>query len=128
MNKKGKGIVVNVLPRAILGADICMDPTSLPGRTNPGRVYEMYFNGSSRNAKEIITHDFTANGLESAFTLLVDFLSHYDTEQHAGYKHVLDKSKTDNSLLVVMKEVIDEIISKELYIYYKINSKKSYFC
>jgi len=38
LNKKGKGIVVNVLPRAILGADICMDPTSLPGRTNPGRV------------------------------------------------------------------------------------------
>ncbi len=41
------------------------------------------------------------------------------------YKNFLDKSKTDNSLLVVMKEVIDEIISKELYIYYKINSRKS---
>ena len=49
-----------------------MDPTSLPGRTNPGRVFEMYFNASSRNAKEIILHEYHSKGLESAFEMFVD--------------------------------------------------------
>lgn len=119
----GKGIVIKVVPKAELGADICMDPTSLPGRTNPGRIIEMKFNAASRNAKEIIVHDYHVNGLVSAFGLLVDFLSYFDTEQHLVYKYAYE-NRDSPSILTLMKETLEEITNKELYLYYKISSRK----
>lgn len=120
----GKGIVVNVLPKSELGADICMDPTSLPGRTNPGRVYEMYFNASSRNAKEIIVHDYHTNGLESAFKLFVDYMSYFDTELSASSKFVYENRHSSPEFFNIMKEHLDKIEEKENYNYYKVSSRK----
>lgn len=114
-----KGIVVDVRPREEMGCDIIMDPTSLPGRMNPGRIIETYFMGSSRNAREIITHIFHQHGLTEAFTKLVDFLKYFGTEQYYIYNHALQ-----NNDLINMEKALKTVIDKELYLYYKISSKR----
>ena len=48
--------------------------------------FEMYFNASSRNAKEIILHEYHSKGLESAFEMFVDYISHFDTGIKCGCK------------------------------------------
>ncbi len=153
-----KGIIVDVrddMPVDKYGnvADIIMDPTSIPGRMNAGRLYESYFGGASRNARmkvlESITgyniddkdNDFgwyenyidkvtekardmivkdldydNANTINKAFDVLLEFLSIIDTEQYVSY------SKVDNSDDKL--EILREIVEKELYIYYKVSSKK----
>ena len=102
-----------------MGCDIIMDPTSLPGRMNPGRIIETYFNGSSRNAKEILTHFYHQHGLIPTFTKLVEFLKIYHTEQYYIYKEALD-----NNDIVNMEKAMHTILEKEMYLYYKISSKK----
>ena len=117
MNTKAKGIVVDVRPRSEMGCDIIMDPTSLPGRMNPGRIIETYFMGSSRNAKEIILHEYHSKGLESAFEMFVDYISHFDTELSVAAKHVYENRHTTPEYLQIMKEHLDVLTEKENYIY-----------
>ena len=114
-----KGIIVDVRPREVMGCDIIMDPTSLPGRMNPGRIIETYFNGSSRNAREILTHYYHQHGLVPTFTKLLDFLKMYHTEQYFIYKDALD-----NNNITDMEKEFHTIMEKELYLYYKISSRK----
>ena len=114
-----KGIIVDVRPREEMGCDIIMDPTSLPGRMNPGRIIETYINGSSRNAKEILTHMYHQQGLIPTFTKLVEYLKMYSTEQYFIYKEALD-----NNDIVNMEKAMHTVLEKELYIYYKISSRK----
>lgn len=114
-----KGIVVDVRPRSEMGCDIIMDPTSLPGRMNPGRIIETYFMGSSRNAKEILKHHYHMHGLIPTFEKLLDYLKIFGTEQYYIYKDAYDKKELD-----LMEKAINTILEKELYIYYKISSKR----
>lgn len=114
-----KGIIVDVRPREEMGCDIIMDPTSLPGRMNPGRIIETYINGSSRNAKEILTHYYHQHGLIPTFEKLLDYLKIFATEQYFIYKEAFD-----NKELVLMEKALHTILEKELYIYYKISSRR----
>lgn len=102
-----------------MGCDIIMDPTSLPGRMNPGRIIETYFMGSSRNAKEILTHHYHEHGLVPTFEKVVDYLKHLGTEQYYIYNHALV-----NNDLINMEKSLKTIIEKEFYLYYKISSRK----
>lgn len=123
-----KGIIVDIrenMPVDRYGneADIIMDPTSIPGRMNAGRLYESYFGAASRNAKRIVLEtigsgvdDATDDALNKAYDVLLEFLSVFDTEQYYSYKEVEDISDKI--------EILKEIEEKELYLYYKVSSKK----
>ena len=105
-----------------------MDPTSLPGRTNPGRVFEMYFNISTINAKEIILKDLEINGMEFAMASYVDYLSHFDTEQFA-VAEFLYNNRNNKEYYDLLAEQIESFKVSENYLYYKISSKKkAAFC
>ena len=141
-----KGIIVDVRPRHKMPrdkygnyADIIMDPTSIPSRMNAGRIYESYFNASSRNTRRILLDnlvgsytdgDFTLlndyeNAIENAtdeklletYDMLLEFLSVIDTEQYPAY---LEARKDMDKV----NEIMLEIAEKELYLYYKVSSKK----
>jgi hypothetical protein len=105
--------------------DIVMDPTSIPGRMNIGNLYEQYFNSVSRHTKYIITNKMkelnedlsimTDSTVSKLFTIVLGLLDIIDTEQAIGY-HKADKHQK--------REILKEIVEKELYLYYKISSKK----
>ena len=104
-------------------SDIIMDPTSIPGRMNAGRLYESYFGTASRNAKRIVMEDLGVSleeasdkDINKAFNSVLEFVSILDNEQYATYKEV--KSIEDKTL------ILEDIIENEFYIYYKISSKK----
>jgi len=141
-----KGIIVDVrkrstMPRDMYGnyADIIMDPTSIPSRMNSGRTYESYFNASSRNTRRMLLDNLVGSRREGDFILLND---HSDAVENATEEKLFE---TYNMLLEFLKivateqydyyykyrkdinsvkAILSEISSKELYLYYKVSSKK----
>ena len=106
-------------------ADVIMDPGSVISRMNPGRLYEQYFNGSSRRCQFLITQamggkklkdKYTDAEVEKGWKLLLDFLQIFETEQIKVYKEVKDRESK--------LEILLECIFQEVLIYYKLESEK----
>ena len=139
-----KGVVVEIRkdedmpydPVNNIRADIIMDPSSIPSRMNVSRLYEQYFNAFSRRTKALVTdmiNGYTDVNLSNqekidilteeqtleAFKLVVGLLEHLDTEQYYAYKNALDSVN-----IYAIKEILLEILDKELFLYYKVSSKK----
>ena len=117
-------------------ADIVMDPSSIPSRMNVSRLYEQYFNAFSRKTKKLVTdviNNYTDANISNqekidilteeqtleTFKIVVGLLEHLDTEQYYVYKNALDSIN-----IYAIKEILLEIIEEELFIYYKVSSKK----
>jgi len=137
-----KGVIVSIMPDKDMPVDkygnqaeIMMDPTSIASRMNVGRIYEQYFNGVSRKTKRMVTEMATKNCSDltieeiidtmsneetiNIFNIVVNLLKILDTEQYYGYKELMDSNN-----ITSIKDIIYEIITKELYLYYKISSDK----
>lgn len=97
--------------------DAIMDPTSIVSRMNLGRLYEQYFNAASRIAKtKVIEYmDKHPKDIEGAFDIVLRFIKIFETEQYEGY---LDTTLEEK------KMILDEVREKELYILYRLSSKK----
>lgn len=127
--KKKKGIITTIrseeeAPYDKYGnkVDLIMDPTSIPGRMNPGRLYEMYFGAASRNARRIIREELkgpvdtlTDAEINKVFKSVLEATSMLDTEQHQYYL----KATMDDK-----REILTEIQESEFRLLYKISSKK----
>lgn len=127
-----KGVIVQVrddedMPRSLDGtivADIVMDPGSVVSRLNVSRVYEQYFCGASRKTQSLLRNaigmksikELTMEDVNKGFEILLGFLKLIDTEQYEGYANLSDINKK--------KEILWECLHKEVYILYKVSSKK----
>jgi len=116
-------------------ADLITDPNSIASRMNIGRLYEQYFNAASRHTKKLVINaiqslDTSMDPLELleimspketivVFDIALGLLKIIDTEQYVGYANLV---KTNN--IYSIKEILHEIMTKELFIYYKVSSKK----
>ena len=137
----GKSIVCEIrkdedMPRDKNGvyADIISDPGGTIGRMNIGRLYEGYLCKASREAKRIIENEIIAidenNDFKSTirnlskdmavgiFSTAIEFLKSFDTEQYKAYSNIRDVN--------IIKDILIEIVEKELYVYYGIDSKDAY--
>lgn len=135
------------MPQNIYGerADIIMDPSAVAARMNAGRIYEIYFNAASRHNKYLITnalkcesstlpisrnealplgvvaelkplHMYSMSVIQNAYNTLLGFLKILDTPQYYAYAKVTDRKQ--------MEIVLQEILEKELFIHYRLNSSK----
>lgn len=130
-----KGVIVGVwdddkMPYTMINghkviADIIMDPSSVVSRMNPGRIYEMYFNAISRKTQSEIRKvmggikpilKYTKKEIEDGWMILLGLLKILGTEQFTEY------SKLTNQHDIL--EILDECLTKEVFIYYKISSDK----
>ena len=133
----GKGVITDIKPRKdmpkdLLGnvSDMVMCPTTIPSRMNIGTLYEQYFNGMSRHVKKMImemyiTDDPTTipdNVILQQFVLLLEFLEIIGTEQFVYYNNTYINNDMSN-----MRSIIEEIYIKELYLLYKVSSKRKPF-
>lgn len=107
-------------------ADIVMDPASLVSRMNVGRIYEHIFNDMSRRCKTLMLNDLggqkdidkvSDKQVMVAFNTLLGLLQIIDTEQYPMY---LEASKD----ILKVREIVSECVNKEVYILYRITSKK----
>lgn len=130
-----KGVIVQVrddkdMPYTFINgekvvADIIMDPSSLVSRMNVGRIYEHYFNAMSRKTQYEIKqalgglkpiNDYNEKEIESGWSVLLGLLEIIGTEQYIEYKKI--KNIEDK------KHILEECINKEVYILYRVSSKK----
>lgn len=116
------------------GADIIMEQTSIPSRMNISVLYEHYINGSSRRARDMVIEkirqidssrpltDVISTSTEKqtmeVFDIVLEYLSIFNTEQYAGYKEIKDSNN-----IYSIHEILNEIVNKELYVYYKVSSE-----
>lgn len=146
-----KGVIVQIrddkdMPYSKDGryvADLIMDPGSVVSRLNVSRVYEQYFNASSRVVRNMvrdiigdsylnyfevtyngndagldkkkITKDF-ADRVNRAFEVVLDYLKIFDNEQYYGYCKVTSFEEKFN--------IIWECVTKEVYVLYRVSDKK----
>lgn len=146
-----KGVVVKVLPLIDMPydpntneyADIIQDSTSINSRMNVSWLYEMYFGAMSRRTKRLIRETlgliptilpnnsimdnnfsiFTkeelkakGNLVDKAYNILLGLLEIIGTDQITVYK----EATLDQKL-----EILLECINKEVFIVYRLNSKKT---
>ena len=127
-----KGIVVdivddNLMPYNTNGvrADMILDPTSIPSRVNPGRLYEQYFNGATRETQRLLREmasdernvdKLSTDKIEEMYKFLLGFYNIFETEQSMAYNAVSD--------INIKKEILSVCLNKEVYLQYKLSSKK----
>lgn len=130
-----KGVVVQVrenedMPYTMINgekvfADVVMDPSSLVSRMNVGRIYEHYFNAMSRKTQYEIRKamggiksidQYKVSELEAGWNILMGLLELIGTEQFIEYNKIKD--------IEVKKHILEECINKEVYIIYRVSSKK----
>ena len=130
-----KGVIVGVwdddkMPYTMINghkviADIIMDPSSVVSRMNPGRIYEMYFNAISRKTQAEIRKamggikpilKYSKKEIEDGWKILLGLYKIIGTEQYTEY------SKLTNQHDIL--EILDECLTKEVFIYYKVSSDK----
>lgn len=105
-------------------ADVVMDPAAVTSRMNPGRIYEQYFNGMSRKTQYEMRKVLNFKGIEecnekqlsTAWDILLGMLELLGTEQYDEYKSITD--------IDTRNEILKECIEKEVYLFYRISSKK----
>lgn len=93
-------------------ADLIMDPSSLPSRSNVGLVYEQYFNGASRKLRDIVRHEPDDN---VAWSHVIAFLEAYGGPQLEYYSNATPEEQ---------REILTEIREKEFYLHYSVSSDK----
>ncbi|MDE6209901.1 MAG: hypothetical protein K2M73_09555 [Lachnospiraceae bacterium] len=123
-----KGVVVDVrpdneMPVDMYGnrAEIIMDSTSIANRMCVGRLYHQDFCDASRYVKEQVTEIMNKGGDSEAnyylaYEKILDLLKVLGTEQFKCYQDITDINQ--------IKEIVDETIRDELYLYYKVSSAK----
>jgi hypothetical protein len=130
-----KGVIVGVwddekMPYTMINghkviADVIMDPSSVVLRMNPGRIHEMYFNAISRKTQAEIRKamggikpilEYTKKEIEDGWNILLGLYKIIGTEQYTEY------SKLTNQRDIL--EILEECITKEVFIYYKVSSDK----
>lgn len=106
-------------------ADIVMDPSSIVSRMNIGRSYEHYFNAISRRTQHLIKQAIGGNKLKEQYTkkdidqgwnILLGLLEILGTEQYDVYKKLTREEDK--------RDILYECITEEVYLYYKVSSKK----
>lgn len=105
-------------------ADVIMDPSSIISRMNAGRLYEQYFNGMSRKCQKLVRESVnykyidqcTDDEINNAYNIILGLLELLDTEQYKTYKSVKD--------INVKKDIVNEALTKEVYLLYKVSSDK----
>ena len=132
-----KGVIVEVRPDEYMPytidefgntvrADIIMDPLSVVSRMNVGRLYEHFFTGMSTKCKnhmieavnkELDINKISDENVNKAFDILLGLLKIIGTEQYDGYLAVSDNME-------LKREIVDECINKEVYIYYSVSAVK----
>lgn len=93
-------------------ADILMDPSSLPSRSNVGRVYEQYIAAASRKARQIIINE---KDDKKAWEHVLGFLKAVGTEQYDYYAKATPQDK---------HEILSQIREREFYLLYRTASKR----
>lgn len=124
-----KGVITSVIPDEHMitcedgsRADIVMDPSSIVSRMNVGRLYEQYFNASSRKAKKLITAaipnraNYTDKEAMDAFKILLEYVSIVNETQYKAYASVKDMKD--------IRTIIDECLDKEVHILYTVSAEK----
>lgn len=134
-----KGIICNVrpdneMPKSKDGtvADIIMDPNSTIARMNVGRLYETFMNGVSRKVKgdilkmvnafavnfpiDQVAYNIPLDLVDSIFNYLLGCLELIGNEQFKSYAEVKDEESK--------REIINDIIVNDFYIWFPIDNKK----
>ncbi|EPU3829025.1 hypothetical protein ACVWU4_001006 [Campylobacter coli] len=125
-----KAVIVKIVPDKDMPvdkngnrADIIMEPGSVVNRMNPGRVYEQYIAGMSRKCQYLITSKYgkdiskyTEDMVNDSYNIILGLVKILDTEQYDAYNRVTD--------INTKLEIVKEAIEKEVYLYYKVSSKK----
>lgn len=126
-----KGICVEVTPDHLMPydsngvrADIVMDPLSIARRMNISRLYEQGFTAMARhtrdrirqNAGNTLTHSYLSDRqINELFEDVLGLIKILDNEQYAEYSKFGINDKRD---------VIQDILTDELYLFYRISNKK----
>lgn len=105
-------------------ADIVMEPASVVSRLNVSRLYEQYFCGMSRKTQQLIKdaigvkqgHEYTTEEINKGFEILLGLLKIIGTEQYDAYAALTSEESK--------REIIHECVHKEVYILYRVSSKK----
>lgn len=121
-------MIVEVRPRSEMPvdkwgnvADVIMDPTSVAGRMNAGRLYEIYYGASSRQMKRKITE--YCNGMDYNDTTKVDFIF----DMVLRYLKVIGSDQHDIYATANHQEKVEfllETINKEFYVKATISNPK----
>lgn len=121
-------------------ADIAMLSRGIIARTNLGKLYEQYISASSRQTKlEIIDILGVKNGdavyglpntaIDVAYNYLLDYMSLHNTSQYEAYAGLMVDDRLEGGKLTITtddkKEILKEIVDKELYIIYNIEEQES---
>lgn len=127
-----KGVIVDVwkdedMPTdTVTGvrSDIIQDPKSVAARMIPSWSYEQYFGAMSRKCKDLViaslggvkaVNEYTDQQIQEAFKIILGLLELIGTEQYEAY---------NKCSIADMRNIIDEAIHKEVYILYRVSSKK----
>lgn len=127
-----KGVVVDIWDDIYMPidkdgnrADIIMDGGSVVSRMNVSRMYEHYFNAISRKTRlelrkiipqHVPVDKYEPKSLHHAWDIVLGLLKILDTEQYQIYKELKDEEQ--------IKSIIHECINEEVYLLYKVSSKK----
>lgn len=125
-----KGMIVEIRPGSKMPidkwgnvADIIMDPTSISGRMNAGRLYEIYYGVSSRQMKRKITEyvktlDFNnTKGVNDIFNVVLGYLKIIGNDQYNIFLTATHDEKV---------EFLKETVEKEFYVKTTISNPKPY--
>ena len=121
------------MPRDANGlvADVAVLSKGVVARTNLGKLYEQYMAASSRQTKNRIidilavkqSSDIDAlldSEINVAYNYLLDYLSNYNTTQYRLYAGLIDEITIDDK-----KEILKEIVDKELYLVYNVQEAET---
>jgi len=135
-----KGTIVRVWPDEWMPVDeygnraeMIADPRSTIARNNTGRLMEKFINGASREVKRRVVelmNRFNCSNVDECnneqirelFSLINNFIKHFETEQSILYQEVLDKND-----FLTMKEIVREAVEKEVRVFYNIEQDKKAF-
>ena len=129
-----KGIVTEVRDDALMpdGVDVIMDPSSIPGRMNIGRLYEQFMHAMSRHTQQLVRNRF---GYDITLLTKDDVLAAYSIIY--GLYELVDKANTitypDGPLTHLGKEltyeeiydVVKNAMEDEVYLYYTVSNDKN---
>lgn len=123
------------MPRDANGvvADIAVLSKGIVARTNLGKLYEQYLAASSRQTKKRIMDILSVNNLDDfntlldteinvAYNYLLDYLSKFNTTQYKLYSGILDIITIADK-----KEILKEIMERELYIVYNAKEEETVY-
>lgn len=111
-------------------ADIIMDPGSTISRLNIGRLYERHISASSRKAKKYVMDNIgdalTTNNeavmLDVFKKYVLDYVAMLNNEQYRTYNDAYLNKDIES-----IKEVLQEIVDEELYVYSNIEDELKLF-